>query len=99
MVTANDRTRALHLLHRIEADLKAEQARRPSARWLTSATHSHEFNEALLLLAEDLGERYVHAQRYGTTRQSGHLLIGPVPRDQLLIKVQEVLQRIEVTYA
>jgi len=68
--------------------------------------HAHEFNEALLLLADDLGARYVHARLYGDrnriakAQQAGRSVwIGPVCRDQLLSKVQDVLRRIDTAYA
>jgi hypothetical protein len=80
MVPANHRVCVRQILTRLEADLNAEQALRPGARWLTSVAHACAFNEALLVLADDLGARYVHAQRYGTMRKGGHEFIGPVCR-------------------
>jgi hypothetical protein len=91
--------RALQILHRLQAELNAEQALRPGARWLTSIAHAQQLNEALMLLADDLGEEYVTGQLYRTTRKGGHLVIGSVLRDQLLTNVQDVLQRLDATYA
>jgi hypothetical protein len=101
-VTASDRARALHILHDLQADLTAEQTLRPGVRWLTSVMHARAFNEALLLLADDLSDRYVHARlcgdrtRIAKAQKTGrNLAHGPVYRDHLLSKVQDVLQRIQ----
>jgi len=94
MATASDRTQALQLLIKVQAELMTDQALRPGPRWVASVETAKQVNAALRLLTDDLGEAYVHAQLYGTRATTGHLVIGLVPRDYMLAQVQAVLRRL-----
>lgn len=103
MVNRDVRSRAIRDLTRLQSELEQEEELHPGQDALTSAHFALAYDEALLILYNELGESFVQSNRYSTRDiipksrvKGGAPEMDSVGRAPLLNRVRETLKRLNL---